>query len=93
MGTRTSLKILCATEGDRVVAIAPFRKTRRSIIGRLGYDVIEPLAKGNTDYSGIIKDEQEKQSLRHLLSYLLDQKDWHIFYFQICPKHPKPWNF
>jgi CelD/BcsL family acetyltransferase involved in cellulose biosynthesis len=93
MGTRASLKILCATEGDRVVAIAPFRKTRRSIIGRLGYNVIEPLAKGNTDYSGIIKDEQEKQSLRHLLSYLLDQKDWHIFYFPDLPETSQTLEF
>jgi CelD/BcsL family acetyltransferase involved in cellulose biosynthesis len=81
IGMRTSLKILCATEGDRFVAIAPFRKTRRSLIGKFGYDIIEPLARGNTDYSGIIIDEQHKHSLFQLLSYLFNQKNWDLFYF------------
>jgi CelD/BcsL family acetyltransferase involved in cellulose biosynthesis len=86
MGVRTSLKILCATEGDRVVAIAPFRKTRRGLVGKLGYDVIEPLAKGNTDYSGIIIGGQEKQTLFQLLSYLFSQKDWDLFCFPDMPE-------
>ena len=86
IGMRTSLKILYATEGDRVVAIAPFRKTRRGLAGKFGYDVIEPLAKGNTDYSGIIIGEQDKESLFQLLSYLFNQKDWDLFYFPDFPE-------
>lgn len=86
MGMKNSLKILYATECDRVVAIAPFRKTRRSLTGKLGYDIIEPLANGNTDYAGIILGEQEKQSLCQFLSYLFGQKDWDLFYFPDLPE-------
>jgi CelD/BcsL family acetyltransferase involved in cellulose biosynthesis len=86
LGMRTSLKILYATEGDKVVAIAPLRKTRRGLAGKFGYAVIEPLAKGNTDYSGIIIGEQDKESLFQLLSYLFNQKDWDLFYFPDLPE-------
>ena len=85
MGVKTVLKILYAIEDSRVVAIAPFRKTRRNIAGKLGYNVIEPLANGNTDYSGIILAERERQSLLQFLSYLFGQKDWDLFYFPDLP--------
>lgn len=51
---KSSLKILCATEGNKLVGIAPFRKTRKSLNGHFGYGVIEPLTNGETDYTGVI---------------------------------------
>ncbi len=80
-----SLKILCAYEGDRIVGIAPFRKTRKSVAGNFGYSIIEPLTNGNTDYTGMIMSEQEKEILNQFLEYLFKQKDWDLFYFPDLP--------
>jgi hypothetical protein len=86
MRIRNSLKILCATKDDRVVAIAPLRKSRKSIKGKFGYDLIEPLANGNTDYAGILLGEQEKQNIFQFLSYLFSQRDWDFFYLPDLPE-------
>ena len=69
-----SLKILCASEGNKIVGIAPFRKTRRSLSGNFGYSIIEPLTNGNTDYAGIIIAEKKKECLSQFLEYLFNQR-------------------
>lgn len=80
-----SLKILCAYEGNRIVGIAPFRKTRKSVAGNFGYSIIEPLTNGNTDYTGMIISEKEKECLVEFMKYLFKQKDWDLFNFPDLP--------
>jgi hypothetical protein len=75
-----SLKILCASEGNELVGIAPFRITRRSLKGHFGYGIIEPLTNGETDYNGIIIAGEEDQCLYRFLTYLFSQKDWDFIY-------------
>jgi CelD/BcsL family acetyltransferase involved in cellulose biosynthesis len=75
-----ALKILCATEGNELVGIAPFRISRRGLKGLLGYGVIEPLTNGETDYTGIILSEQEDQCLYRFLTHLFSQRDWDFIY-------------
>jgi len=82
----TTLKILCAIEGKKLLGIAPFRKSRRSLKGRFTYNVIEPLTNGNTDYAGIILAGQEKQCLSKILEYLFSQGDWDLFYLPDLPQ-------
>jgi CelD/BcsL family acetyltransferase involved in cellulose biosynthesis len=80
------LKILYATDSDKLVGIAPFRKSRRSLKGHLNYDVIEPLTNGDTDYTGIILAKQGKQILHKFLTYLFNQKDWDLMLLPDIPQ-------
>ena len=82
----SSLKILCATEDNELVGIAPFRITRKGLSGPFGYGVLEPLPEGETDYNGIIVTQQEDQILRQFLEYLFCQKDWDIMHLQDLPQ-------
>jgi CelD/BcsL family acetyltransferase involved in cellulose biosynthesis len=86
LGKDSYLKILCATKGNDLVGIAPFRITPRSLKGHLGYGIIEPLANGETDYNGLIITEQGDQILQLFLKYLFMQKDWDFLYFPDLPQ-------
>jgi hypothetical protein len=66
----SSLKILCATEGNEFVGIAPFRITRKRLTGPFDYRILEPLTNGETDYTGIIVTQQGDQCLHEFLAYL-----------------------
>ena len=82
----SSLRILCATEGSKLVGIAPFRITRIGLKGHFGYGILEPLTNGNTDYTGLIITEQEDQCLHQFLAHLFSQKDWDVFYLPDLPQ-------
>ena len=86
LGNNSSLKILCATEGNELVGIAPFRITRKGLNGPFGYGILEPLTNGETDYTGIIVTRQEDQCLHQFLSYLFSQKDWDFMYLPDLPQ-------
>ena len=86
LGKESSLKILCATEGNELVGIAPFRITHRSLKGHIGYGLIEPLTNGETDYTGIIMTEQEDQCLNQFLVHLFSQKDWDFIFLPDLPQ-------
>ena len=81
-----TIKILCATEGNELVGIAPFRKTRKNLKGNLGYSFIEPLTNGDTDYAGLIMAKQETNCIHQFLQYLYNQKDWD---FMVLPDLPQ----
>ena len=89
LGEVTSLKILYATDNNKIVAIAPLRKTRRTVKGKIGYNIIEPLTFGNADYTGLILAEQEKGCLSRFLFHLFAEKDWDLFYLPDLPKTSK----
>lgn len=72
----SSLKILCATECNEIVGIAPFRITQRRLMGLFNLRIIEPLTNGETDYTGLIITEKANQCLKAFLTYLFSQKDW-----------------
>ena len=82
-----SIKIICATENNKLIGIAPFRKTKRSIKGKLSYTIIEPLTNGDTDYTGIILAKQEKRVLNKFLAYLFNQKDWDLLLLPDLPQN------
>ena len=86
LGKESSLKILCATEGNKLIGIAPFRITPRSLTGHLGFGLVEFLTSGETDYTGIILTEQEEQCLYQFLKYLFAQKDWDLIYLPDLPQ-------
>jgi hypothetical protein len=86
LGQKSTLKILCATENNKLVGIAPFRITHKGLKGYLGYGIIEPLTNGDTDYTGLIITEQQDQCLRKFLDHLFSQKNWDIMYFPDLPQ-------
>lgn len=81
-----TLRTLYATDGNKILAIAPLRKSRRSFNGLFSYNVIEPLASGNTDYTGIILSEHETECLQMFLKHLFKQKDWDFIYLHDIPE-------
>jgi CelD/BcsL family acetyltransferase involved in cellulose biosynthesis len=81
-----ALRILYITAGDRIVAIAPLKKSRYTLSGSFGYDVIEPLAYRNSDYTGLIIAEKESECLKLFLKFLYKQNDWNFIYFYDFPE-------
>jgi hypothetical protein len=86
LGQNSLLKILCATEDDRLVGIAPFRFTYKELKGYVRFGIIEPLTNGNTDYTGLIIAEQKDLCLKKFLAYLYNQKDWDLLYLPDLPE-------
>ncbi len=82
----SALKILCITEETELIGIAPFRKTRKSLKGNFGYNIIEPLTNGNTDYSGLLITKQEVRCMQKLLTHLFSQKDWDLITIPDLPQ-------
>ncbi|MBK5133748.1 GNAT family N-acetyltransferase [Candidatus Bathyarchaeota archaeon] len=82
----STLKILCASEETELIGIAPFRKTRKSLKGNFGYNIIEPLTNGNTDYSGLLITKQEVQCVQKFLTHLFQQKDWDLITIPDLPQ-------
>ena len=82
----STLKILCVTEETELIGIAPFRKTRKSLKGNFGYNIIEPLTNGNTDYSGLLITKQEVQCMQKVLTHLFRQKDWDLITIPDLPQ-------
>jgi hypothetical protein len=70
------LRILYVTDENKIVAIAPLRQLRSAFNECFGYNVIEPLAHGDTDYSGLILTERPTECLKTILTYLYDKDDW-----------------
>ncbi len=82
----SSLKILCATEDNRLIGIAPFRITYKGLKGHLCFGIIEPLTNGDTDYTGLIIAEKQDLCLNKFLEYLYNQKDWDLMYLPDLPQ-------
>jgi CelD/BcsL family acetyltransferase involved in cellulose biosynthesis/Fe-S-cluster containining protein len=86
LGDKSSLRILFAAEDNKIVGIAPFKKTRKSLVGHLSYNIVEPVTNGNTDYTGIVITEQDEKCLSLFLSYLFALKDWDVFFLPDLPQ-------
>ena len=63
-----------------IIAIAPLRQSRYSVLGPFGYEVIEPLAYQAADYTGIMLAEREKECLTLILDHLFQHSDWDFMY-------------
>ena len=82
-----TLKILLAKEGNNIIGIAPLRKSKHRIVGNhLGYDTIEPIAFGHSDYTGVILPERKAECIQAFLAYLFKLKDWEIMYLNDIPE-------
>ena len=82
----STIKILCATENEKIVAIAPFRLTHKGLKGPLGYGIIEPLTNGETDYADFIITERQEECLNEFFEYLCHQKNWDFMYLPDFPQ-------
>ena len=86
LGNNSTLKILCAVEQEKILGIAPLRKTRRQILGtNFGYEAIEPLTYRHSDYTGIITTKRKSECIKLFLNHLYSQKDWDIMYLNDIP--------
>jgi hypothetical protein len=83
LGQGKKLKILCATDGEKILGIAPLRKSARSINGHLIYNVIESL---NSRALGVLLSKRKPECLKLFISHLYDQKDWDFLYLNDIPE-------
>jgi CelD/BcsL family acetyltransferase involved in cellulose biosynthesis len=83
---KQKLRILCVKEDKKIVAIAPLRQSRIAFKGSFGYEIIEPIAYGNTDYSSFILSDKPFKSLYLLLTYLGSKNDWDYLYIHDIPE-------
>jgi len=74
----STLKILCATDGQEILGIAPLRKSNRYFNGHRIYGVIEAVS---LRASGILLAKRKAECLNAFLTYLYGQKDWDFLYF------------
>ena len=82
-----TLRILCITSDDKIVAIAPLRQQNHAVKGLFHYRVIEPLDyETATDYTGLIIAEKEIQCLQLFFTYLYNQNDWDCISFNDIPQ-------
>lgn len=79
-GKETKLKILYIEDKNEIIAIAPLRQSRNSLKNCLGYNVIEPLTYGHTDYTGLVLAERESECLNLFLNYLVERNNWDFIY-------------
>jgi len=79
-GKGKKLRILTAESDGEIIAIAPLRQTRHSPWGILGYDVVEPMACNQADYTGLILAEKETEVFNSFFDYLIGTGDWDFIY-------------
>lgn len=84
-GKNKKLRILCIENENKIIAIAPLRQSRYNFAGSLSYNVIEPLALGAADYTGLILAEREADCLKLFLNYLVENDDWDFIYLYDLP--------
>lgn len=89
-GKERKLRVLCITDKNKIIAIAPLRESRYSFANSFGYTVIEPLgyrggAAHGADYTGLILPEREAKCLKLFLSYLIEHDDWDFIYLYDIP--------
>ncbi len=75
------IRVLCIKDADKIVTIAPLRKSRY----KMGYQVIEPLNYRLSDYTGFIMTKEE-ESLKLIINYLFEYKDWDFIYLLDIPE-------
>lgn len=81
------LRILYIKDKEKIIAIAPLRKSFYSI-NNFQFNVIEPLDLGSsTDYTGLIFAEKETECLLMFLKYLYLQNDWDFIHLSDIPEN------
>ena len=81
-----ALKILCTTEGNEIISIAPFHATHKGLKSHFGDGVFESLAKENTDYKKVEVAQEEDLYLYQLVPYMISQKDGDFKHFRDLPQ-------
>jgi hypothetical protein len=79
----SAIKILCATDGEEILGIAPLKKSSRFVNGHLIYSVIESL---NFRALGVLLEKRKAECLNMFLTHLYGQKDWDFLYFNDVPE-------
>jgi CelD/BcsL family acetyltransferase involved in cellulose biosynthesis len=85
-GNKKKLRILVVEDENRIIGIAPLRQSRYSLLGSIGYSVIEPLGYRFSDYTGLILAEKESECLTLLLNYLIEHDHWDFAYMFDVPE-------
>ncbi len=83
-----AIKILCTTEGNEIISIAPFRVTHKGLRSHFGDDFLEPLAEGKTDCERVKVAQEEDLCLHQFVPYIISQKDGDFKNFRDLPQFP-----
>ncbi|MDH7606645.1 MAG: GNAT family N-acetyltransferase [Candidatus Bathyarchaeota archaeon] len=89
-GKNAKLRILCAKDKDKIIAIAPLRQSRYGF-KFFGYNVVEPLGYRGLmpeggDYTGLLLGENAEECFKLFLDYLKEQSDWDFIYLYDIPE-------
>lgn len=84
-GNGKKLRILVVRHNNEENAIAPFKQSCYSFMGKLNYEVIEPLGYRCADYTGLLLAERERDCLKLVLEYLIEHGDWDFIYLYDVP--------
>jgi CelD/BcsL family acetyltransferase involved in cellulose biosynthesis len=84
--SKNTMRLLFAMDEDKILGIAPLRQSSYKLFNGLSYTVIEPLAYGNSDYTGIILTERETECLQSFVKYLFQYKNWDFIYLYDIPE-------
>jgi CelD/BcsL family acetyltransferase involved in cellulose biosynthesis len=80
------IRVVCVKDGDKIVSIAPLRKSCYKLNGLPGYGVLEPLTYRQSDYTGFVIAEEEEASLKLVINHLFEQNDWDFIYLLDVPE-------
>ena len=86
LAKKQTIRILYATNKKKIIGIAPFRQSKHTFRGHFNYTVLESLASGYADYSGLILAENETECLHLFLKYLFQKDDWDYLWIHDVPE-------
>jgi CelD/BcsL family acetyltransferase involved in cellulose biosynthesis len=85
-GKEKKMRVLCLSENDKLIGLAPLRQSVYHFSKVLSYDVVEPLTYMKSDYTGFIFAEKEEDCLKAVITYLFAHKDWDFMYLFDFPE-------
>jgi CelD/BcsL family acetyltransferase involved in cellulose biosynthesis len=87
-GKGKQLKVLLIEDDKGIVGVAPLRQSRYNFGNIVGYNVIEPLAYGGADYTGLIFSvDKSKECLDSVLNHLVHHGNWNFVYLYDLPEN------
>ena len=71
---------------DEIVAIAPLKQSNYRFLNLFGYNIIEPIGCGLTDYNDFLLKERKVEYLKLFIKYLYGHHEWDFIYLSDIPE-------
>jgi len=86
LGKGKKLIVLKIEDDDESIAFAPLRQSKYKLWNWFGYNVIEPMCYGPTDYNGFLMTKRNEECLKLFFKYLYDRIDWDFMHLMDIPE-------